>query len=73
MNLTEEDIKVIRAKKYITVKEFTQIYSYSSDWQRNRRSRLYDHLPFIQIIRGGKITYDVEKVENWFENNTISR
>lgn len=73
MNLTEEDIKIIRAKKYITVKEFTQIYSYSSDWQRNRRSRIHDHLPFIQIIRSGKITYDVEKVENWFENNTISR
>lgn len=69
MNLREEEIKKIQAKKYITVQEFSLIYNYSSSWQKNRRARLHDRLPYRQNIRGGKITYEVEKVEIWFENN----
>lgn len=34
MNFTEEDIRGIQAKKYISVEEFTLIYSYSSEGQR---------------------------------------
>ena len=69
MSLTEEEIKKIQAKKYITVQEFSLIYNYSSSWQKNRRSRLHDRLPYRQNVRGGKITYEVKKVEIWFENN----
>lgn len=68
----EQEIKKIQAKKYISVKEFTEIYGYSSDWQKNRRLRLNDRLPFIQTVSGGKITYDVNEVEMWFKNENIT-
>lgn len=58
-------------KKYISVKEFTDIYGKSSDWQKNRRSRIRDRLPSIQTIENGKITYNVNDIELWFENNNI--
>lgn len=73
MNVSEEEIKAIQAKRYINVKEFTLIYGYSKEWQVNRRGRLYNSLPYIQTARGGKITYDVEDIETWFKNENISR
>lgn len=70
MNFTEEDIRRIQAKKYISVKEFTVIYGYSSEWKRNRRGKLYNRLPFRQEKKGGKILYNVEEVEIWFKNSS---
>lgn len=67
------DIEKIQKKKYISVKEFTEIYSFSEDWQKNRRARIRDRLPFIQTTDGGKITYNVEEIEIWFDNNNIAR
>ncbi len=67
------DIEKIQKKKYITTKEFVEIFGFSEDWQKNRRARIRDRLPFIQTIDGGKITYNVEEIEIWFENNNISR
>lgn len=67
----EQKMLEVQAKKIITVKEFTKIYGYSSDWQKNRRSRIRDRLPYIQTVDGGKITYNVKDVELWFENNNI--
>jgi hypothetical protein len=69
----EKQMAKIQAKKYITVKEFSEIYDYSSDWQKNRRGRIHDHLPFRQTTGGGKITYEVKEIEIWFENNNLSR
>ncbi|RXJ98805.1 hypothetical protein CRU98_08550 [Arcobacter sp. CECT 8986] len=69
----EKEMTKIQAKKIISVKEFTEIYGYSSDWQKNRRGRIHDHLPYVQTTRGGKITYNVRDVEIWFENNNTSR
>jgi len=70
---TAQEIEKIQAKKYITVKEFTEIYNYSSDWQKNRRSRIHDHLPYQQTKNGGKITYVVSEIETWFQNNNSGR
>jgi hypothetical protein len=67
------DIEKIQKKKYINVKEFTEIYGKSSDWQKNRRSRIHDNLPYYQTTNGGKITYKVEEIDNWFENNNVGR
>jgi len=69
----EQQMRKIQAKKYITVKEFTEIYNFSSDWQKNRRSRIHDHLPYQQIKNGGKITYVVSEIETWLENNNSGR
>ena len=65
---TEKEMKRIQAKKNITVKEFTEIYNISKTSQQNYRSRLYDPLPYHQKVEGGNITYAVEEVEKWFEN-----
>lgn len=67
----EDLMKELQSKKVITVKEFTKIYGYASDWQKNRRSRIRDRLPYVQTVDGGKITYNVNDVEVWFENNNI--
>ena len=66
------DIEKIQKKKYISVKEFTEIYGKSSDWQKDRRGRLRNKLPFIQEKLGSNILYKVEDIEIWFENNSIN-
>jgi len=63
-----QNIEFLQAKKIITVKEFAEIYSISKTSQQNYRSRLYDPLPYHQKVEGGKITYIVDEVEKWFEN-----
>lgn len=67
----ELNIKEIQDKKYINVKEFQLVYGYSPEWQKNRRSRMYNTLPYIQTVEGGKITYNVKDVNIWFENENI--
>jgi len=64
----EQELKNIQVKKNITVSEFTKIYNVSKSSQANYRGRLYDALPFHQKVSGGKITYIVKEVENWFSN-----
>lgn len=68
----ENDIEAymvrIQAKKYITVKEFSEIYNVSISSQQNYRGRLYDPLPYHQKVQRGKITYIVDEVEKWLEN-----
>lgn len=66
----EMQMKKIQAKKYISVKEFTEIYGKSSDWQRNRRGRIRNKLPFMQEKSGSNVMYKVEDVEVWFQNNS---
>jgi hypothetical protein len=67
------EIEKIQKKKYISVKEFAEIYGFSEDWQKNRRGRIRDKLPYIQTANGGKITYNVEEIELWFENNNVRK
>lgn len=66
----EKEMTRLQAKKYITVKEFTEIYGKSADWQRNRRGRIRNRLPFMQEKLGSGIMYKVEDLEVWFQNNT---
>jgi hypothetical protein len=69
----EAKMSKIQHKKLINVKEFTELYGFSSDWQKNRRGRLNDHLPYNQNMVNGKITYNIDEVEIWFENNHKGR
>jgi hypothetical protein len=69
----EKQMKKLQSKKYINVKEFTEIYGFSSDWQKNRRARIRNRLPFIQTANSGKITYCVEEIEIWFGNYNVAR
>jgi hypothetical protein len=64
----EEQMKKIQAKKYISVKEMTLIHNMSKTSQQNYRERLYNPLPYHQKVAGGKITYIVEEIEKWLEN-----
>lgn len=64
----EKNMVKLNNKKYLTVKEFSEKYNISKTSQQNYRGRLYDPLPFQQKIQNGKITYLVEEVEKWFEN-----
>jgi len=63
-----ENITNLQAKKNITVKELAKLYNISKTSQQNYRSRLNDPLPYHQKVEGGKITYIVEEVEKWLEN-----
>lgn len=68
----EQEMKKMQTKKIINVKEFKEIYGFSPEWQKNRRQRIHNSLPYIQTVSGGKITYSVKDVENWFENENIT-
>ena len=64
----EEEMKKIQAKKYITVKEFTEIYNISKTSQADLRGRLNNSLPYHQKVSRGKIVYVVKEIEDWFAN-----
>jgi len=64
----EKEMVKLNNKKYLTVKEFSEKYNISKTSQQNYRGRLYDPLPYHQKVMNGKITYLVEEVEKWFEN-----
>lgn len=60
----EKHMTKIQAKKFITIKEVTEIYGISKSSQATYRGRIEDEkLPFIQKKKGGKIIYEVEKIE----------
>lgn len=67
------NIEQIKHKKYISTKEFTLLYGFSSEWQKNRRGRIHNSLPYFQEDYGCKILYNVRDVDIWFENNTTKR
>jgi len=64
----EKNMKKIQSKKYITVKEFSEIYNISKTSQQDYRGRHNDPLPYHQKVMGGKITYIVKEIEQWLEN-----
>ena len=73
INLLAKNIKKIQAKDYIDAKEFKEIYGFSTDWQKNRRGRIHDPLPYRQESANKKITYVVSDINIWFENNNSGR
>ncbi len=64
----EKHMKKLSLKKNITVKEMSEIYNISKTSQQDYRGRLNDPLPSHQKVSGGKITYIVDEVEQWLEN-----
>lgn len=64
----KENIIKIETKRFITTKQFEEKYNVSISSQRDYRGRKNDPLPYRQIKFRGSITYDVDKVEKWFEN-----
>jgi len=64
----KKNMAKIQAKKIISVREFTDIYGDSKTTQQNYRGRMHDPLPYEQKVEGGKVTYIVEKVEQWKAN-----
>jgi hypothetical protein len=67
----EKNMVKLHAKKNLTVKEFEEKYNMSKSSQTQYRSRLRDPLPYHQKVQGGNITYAVEEVERWLENQHI--
>ena len=63
----EAQMKKIQVKKIISVKEYTEIYGDSTKAQQNDRGKIKNPLPYNQKVEGGKITYDVNKIEEWRE------
>ena len=68
VNDIEYQMKKIQSKKYITTKEMEDIYNISISSQKDYRGRLNDPLPFHQKVVRGKITYIVEEIEKWLQN-----
>ena len=64
----EKHMKKIHSKKYITVREMIEIYNISKTSQQNYRGRKNDPLPYHQKVERGNITYIVDEVEEWLEN-----
>ncbi|MDO9208736.1 MAG: hypothetical protein Q7T91_10850 [Sulfuricurvum sp.] len=64
----EKNMAKLHSKKNLTVKEFEEKYNMSKSSQTQYRSRLRDPLPYHQKVQGGNITYAVEEVERWLEN-----
>lgn len=60
------------SEAHITVKQFAEKYKISADNQRTLRTRKKDPLPYIQFNDSGNITYDVKKVDKWYENYIIT-
>lgn len=65
--ITEEYIKVIKAKDYISTKEFSILYGMSIGTQDNRRGKTHNPLPFK---RDGerKIVYNQQEAREWYES-----
>jgi hypothetical protein len=55
----------ILGKQYLTQKEVSQKYGYSAAWFERQRY-LKKPPPFIKIQ--GKILYELESLNRWFEN-----
>jgi len=55
-------------KKYITDKEAAAMFCYSLSWFQAKRHKK-EGPPYIRVGKA-KIYYELEKLENWFRENT---
>lgn len=68
----EQEIKNIQAKRYISPKELSQLLpNMSISQQQTYRGRLKNKIPYHQATSRGGVTYIVEDVKEWMENNNI--
>ena len=58
----------IQSKKFITIKEYTDIYGASKTSQQGYRGRRKNPLPYKQEVEGGRILYSIDEVEKCREN-----
>lgn len=58
----------IMGTKYLTDKEASQRYGYSTAWFQKQRS-LKNPPPFVKLQGRGKVYYPLEKVDQWFKEN----
>jgi len=69
----EKQMIKIQVKKNISVKEYTDIYGDSDTSQKNDRGLVNNPLPYNQKVKNGKITYNVDEVEEWREKYAYKR
>lgn len=68
----EQEMKVLQIKKYVSPKELSKLLpKMSISQQQGYRGRLKDKIPYHQSKSRGGITYIVEDVKEWMENNNI--
>ena len=63
-------MKEILGKKYITEKEASQKFGFSTDWFRRQRY-LKKPPPFTKLQ--GRILYDLDKLNDWFNKQLIEK
>ena len=65
-----EELQIIQAKDFLSASELAVIYpNMSLNRQVTYRGRIHDPLPFQQLKRGAKITYNRKAVDIWIINN----
>jgi hypothetical protein len=57
--------------KYISDKEASKRYGYSTSWFQKKRSQKKPP-PYIQLLGKGKILYPIDKTDKWFMENIIA-
>jgi len=62
-----QELKLLKEKDFISVKEFELLYGYSSTAQKGFRGRLRNPIPFIQKGLGSKVTYETKEVLKWLK------
>ena len=68
-----ENLKIqVQPKEYLSVKDFTLVFGYSSSAQKGFRSRLNNSIPFIQKKLGSKILYKKDAVDEWLKEQEKS-
>jgi len=58
-------------KKYLTVKELSDLYGISESQQKSLRGRINNPLPYNQDGAGGKIRYKLSEVEEWMSQHKV--
>ena len=61
------NLNIIKEKDFISIKEFTIVYGYSSTSQKGFRGRLRNPIPYIQKGLGTKVIYDNKDVLKWLK------
>jgi len=67
----QKNMAKIQAKEFITVKEFTLLYSKSVKTQQAYRSRPTNPIPYIQKKLGDSVLYNKTEVENWLREKDL--
>lgn len=68
----QQEMEILQAKRYISPKELSQLLpNMSISQQQTYRGRIKNKIPYHQATSRGGVTYIVEDVKEWMENNNI--